>query len=97
MLSVNTFYPVRFDRAGYFLSHCGAARREFFENSSPIFQGFGEIISPTSGKGCGTFLKSGYPLALLAIMQKFKTGVICKQGIFRNGYPLALLAKLVNG
>lgn len=39
------------------------------ENSLKIllrfFRGLGKI-SPTSGKGCGAFLKSGYPLALLA-------------------------------
>ena len=64
----------------------------FFENSSPIFQGFGENISPTSGKGCGAFLKSGYPLALLAKFVNGKNGNNLASGIFRNVYTLALLA-----
>ena len=56
------------------------------------FSGVWGKTSPTSGKGCGTFLKSGYPLALLAKFVNGKNGNNLASGIFRNVYTLALLA-----
>ena len=54
-----------------------------FLKFSPIFQGFGENISPTSGKGCGAFLKSGYPLALLAKLVNGETERFASKGFLK--------------
>ena len=63
-----------------------------------FFRGLGKT-SPTSGKGCGAFLKSGYPLALLAKLVNGETERFASKGFLKcvHTRPACYYVTVLNG